>query len=148
MNDLILSVLPPTPPEIAEKIRNATEKIKPSEHTFQAQMEHVLHAGTYARTARVGAGMAFTSVLIRIPTLVIVHGHCCVVSGDKWRMLDGYNVLQAAAGRIQAYVTLGETEITMIFATEATTIEQAEAEFTDEADGLLSRRQGGKSCLE
>ena len=103
-------------------------------------MEHTLHAGMYARTARVAPGMAFTSVMIRIPTIIVISGSCAVVVGDKWRFLEGYNVVPASAGRIQAYVTFTETAITMIFPSNAETIEQAEAEFTDEAADLLSRR--------
>ena len=63
-----------------------------------------------------------------------------VVVGDKWRFLEGYNVVPASAGRIQAYVTFTETAITMLFPSKAETKEEAEAEFTDEAADLLSRR--------
>lgn len=103
-------------------------------------MEHHLHAGMYARTARVAAGMAFTSVMIKIPTLVIVHGECCVFVDGKWHIMSGYNVIKASAHRIQAYATFEETEITMIFPSNARTVEEAEAEFTDESSDLLSRR--------
>ncbi len=87
------------------------------------------------------AGMAFTSVLIKIPTLLVVNGECWVLSGDKWGHINGYAVLPASAHRIQAYVTIEKTEITMIFPSNAKTVEEAEAEFTDESADLLSRRQ-------
>jgi hypothetical protein len=84
--------------------------------------------------------MAFTSVLIKIPTLLIVHGDCAVLAGEKWQELSGYNVIAASAHRIQAYVTFGETEITMIFPSQAQTVGEAEKEFTDEWADLLSNR--------
>ena len=104
-------------------------------------MEHVLHGGMYARTARVPAGQAFTSVLIKIPTMIVMHGECCVFAGDKWRFLKGFNVIPASAKRIQAYATIEDTEITMLFPSNAKTIEEAEAQFTDEWKDLLSRRR-------
>lgn len=153
----IANTLPPTPPEVETLIRQATDKIKPHEGTFRAQMEHVLHGGMYARTCRVPGGQAFTSVLIKIPTIIAVQGECCVCAGDEWRVLSGYNVIPASAHRIQAYVTLDDTAITMFFPSDAETVEQAEAEFTDEWADLLSRRRreddivcitGVKACQE
>lgn len=104
-------------------------------------MEHVLHGGMYARTCRVPGGMAFTSVLIKIPTVLVIHGDCQVCFGDQWLTLSGYNVFAASAHRMQAYVTLGETEITMVFPSNAKTVEEAEAQFTDEWADLLSQRR-------
>ena len=135
------AALPPTPPEIAEKIREAAARIKPAEASFRASMHHVLWAGMYARTCLVPGGCPFTSVLIKIPTLLVVFGECFVFAGDRWRHLKGYNVIPAQAGRIQAYFTVSATAITMLFPTQARTVEEAEAEFTDEADELLSRRR-------
>ena len=139
-NQLGVSAFPPTSPEIEARIRAATVKIKPHEASFSAQMEHMLHGGMYARTARIAPAMAFTSVLIKLPTVVIVHGECCVYLNGKWEPMSGYQVLAASAHRIQAYVTFSETEITMLFPSDAKTVEEAEREFTDEADELLSRR--------
>jgi hypothetical protein len=86
--------------------------------------------------------MIISSVLIKIPTVLIVHGKCCVFAGDKWRKFDGYNAMPASAGRKQIYVTAGPTEITMIFPSDAKAVGEAEKQFTDEwADLLSSRRQ-------
>jgi hypothetical protein len=143
MNEILIqsATLPPTPLAVCDLIRKATEKIKPYEHTLKVQMEHALWAGMYARTARLAPGQAITSVLIKLPTLLIVHGDCWVLSGDKWHALRGYNVIQASANRMQCYVTISETQITMLFPSNAKTVEEAEAEFTDEAHELLSRRE-------
>jgi hypothetical protein len=86
--------------------------------------------------------MAFTSVMIKIPTIVIVSGDCAIFAGERWQTVSGYEVILASEHRIQAYVTLAETAITMLFPTDAKTVEEAEAQFTDEAADLLSRRTG------
>jgi hypothetical protein len=134
--------LPATPPDIIEKIRSVESMMREREHTLEAQTEHVLHAGMYSRTIRVSAMMVFTSVLIKIPTTLIVNGKCCVFAGEKWHKLEGYNVIPASAWRKQIYITLGPSEITMTFPTNAQTIRQAEEQFTDEADALLTNRRG------
>lgn len=137
---LINKELPPASLEILEKIALVEARIKPREHTLKAEMEHHLHAGMYARTCRLAANMVITSVLIKIPTLLIVNGDCIVLAGNRWHELKGYHVIPAGMNRKQIYVTRDVTEITMIFPTEAKTVQEAEEEFTDEAANLLSRR--------
>ncbi len=137
---LIDKTLPPTTPEIMEKIALVEAKIRPHEHLLQVEMEHTLHAGMYARTCRLAAYQVITSVLIKIPTLLIVDGDCIVLAGEGWKDLTGYNVLSAMAGRKQIYVTRSETAITMVFPSNAKTVEEAEDEFSDESANLLSRR--------
>ena len=138
---LIDHALPPTTPEIIEKIALVEARIKPHESTLKVTMEHSLHAGMYARTCRLAPWMVITSVLIKIPTLLIVNGDCVVLAGDKWHEIKGYNVIPASAGRKQIYVTREETEITMVFPSNAKTVEEAEREFTDEYENLFTTRQ-------
>lgn len=102
---------------------------------------HHFHAGLYARTIRIPAGVVITGALIRIPTLLILSGHATVFIGGDSVELAGYHVLPGQAGRKQVFAAHADTDLTMLFATTATTVEQAEAEFTDEADSLASRRQ-------
>lgn len=137
---LIDKGLPSASPEIMQKIALVEARIRPREHTLLVRMEHHLHAGMYARTCFLAANQVITSVLIKIPTILIVNGDCIVLAGEKWYELDGYNVMPANPGRKQIYVIRGATEITMIFRTEAKTVAEAEEEFTDEAAKLLSRR--------
>jgi hypothetical protein len=139
--------MPPTPPAIIDRIREIEARIRPHEHSLKVEMEHVLHAGMYARTCRLGAPMLITSVLIKIPTVLIVNGKCSIFAGQKWHQLEGYNVIAASAGRKQIYVTMEPTEITMTFPTAAKTLAEAEAQFTDEAASLLSRRSEAKEPL-
>lgn len=101
---------------------------------------HVIHGGLYARTITMPAGCVLTGALIKIPTLVIINGHVTVTVGDEAIELCGYHVLPASAGRKQAYLSHADTDITMIFPTDARTVFDAEACFTDEVDLLMSRR--------
>lgn len=107
----------------------------------QILIEHVLHAGMYARTAHVPAGVMITGVLVKVPTILIVKGDAIVYVGDDTPLhCIGYNVLQGAAGRKQAFVAETDLCLTMLFPTEAKTVAEAEAEFTDEIEMLQSRR--------
>lgn len=106
----------------------------------ELQTEHVLHGGMYVRTIRLGPDVVLVGALIKIPTLLIVSGRTKVFTGESWIELEGYQVLPARAGRKQIFVTVEDTSITMIFRTDARTVEQAEAEFTSEAEALMSRR--------
>lgn len=102
---------------------------------------HVFHAGMYARTIRIPAGAGLTGALIRVPTLLIVNGDVTVFIGGETRRLTGYHVLPASAGRKQAFIAHADTDLTMLFPSNAHSVEQAEAEFTGEAHLLLSRQQ-------
>ena len=132
--------LPTSPPEMVAKV-TALEKIIQERPQVEIRTEHTFHAGMYARTVRVPAGVVFTSVLIKRATLLILNGVCDILAGSQGRRMEGYHVLSAAAGRKQVYISRSNLELTMIFPTEAKTVEEAEAEFTDEADILLSRKQ-------
>lgn len=101
---------------------------------------HVLHAGVYSRTICIPAGTVLVGALIKVPTTLVVHGCASVLIGDaQERVLNGYHVLAASAGRKTSYIAHTDTHITMSFRTEARTVEEAEREFTDEADHLMSR---------
>lgn len=134
------TMLPATDPETLGRIREVESKMKLMPQ-IDVRTEHVLHAGMYARTVKLEAGQAIVGVLIKIPTILVVNGHCAVYANGRWNPIIGYHVIQAEAGRKQMFVAFKQTELTMLFRTEAKTLQEAEAEFTDEADNLLSRRQ-------
>jgi hypothetical protein len=100
---------------------------------------HTFHAGVYARTITIPAGVTLTGVTITIPTLLIITGHCAVTLGDEAVTIEGYEVIPAAANRKSAYHAVTDTHVTMIFQSDAVSIEAAEDQFTDEADRLMSR---------
>lgn len=132
------SCLPAASEETIKKIRLVEARIRQLPQ-YEFATEHVFHAGLYARTIRIAAGVLFTTVLVKRPTLLISHGSYEMLSGSRWVIMQGYNVIEASAGRKQIYRTLTDVEWTMLFATDARTVEEAEAEFTDEPDCLLSR---------
>lgn len=101
---------------------------------------HTFHAGIYARTIMIPAGTVLTGALIKIATVLIVSGDVTVYIGDETIDLYGYHVLSASAHRKQAFVAHTDTYLTMVFSTKATTVEEAEEEFTDEAHKLISRK--------
>lgn len=103
--------------------------------------EHLIHGGIYARTVCLRAGVLIAGALIKRATVLIVQGDCTVFTGDAAVDLRGYHVLPASAGRKQVFRAHTDTMLTMLFPTEARTAEEAEAEFTDEADLLVSRRE-------
>jgi hypothetical protein len=102
--------------------------------------EHILHGGMYSRTIRLAPGIVITGALVKIPTLLVFNGHADVLIGEEWAQFNGYGVIPGSAGRKQAFVTRSDVELTMIFPTQAQTVEEAEAQFTDECERLMSRR--------
>jgi hypothetical protein len=106
---------------------------------LQLTTHHVLHGGMYARTVTLPAGSVITGVFIRVPTMLVVNGHAVVNTSNEGMTLVGHNVLAASAHRRQAFMAIEETHLTMVFATQAQTVEQAEDEFTNEAHLLISR---------
>ena len=104
--------------------------------------DHVLHGGMYARTICIPAGVVLTGVFIRVPTLLVFDGNATVNAGDDATTLVGYHVLAVSAHRRQAFLAHADTRLTMVFATQAKTVAEAEDEFTDEAHLLFSRKPG------
>lgn len=142
-------MIPTTTPEALEKALIVESRVMQLPQVHIA-MEHALHGGMYARTARVPKDAILVSTLIKIPTLLIVNGTARIYAGDKWQVVEGYSVIEAEAGRKQIYLAATDLQITMVFPSQAKTIAEAEEEFTDETNKLLSRREltGGSLCLE
>lgn len=137
MSALVLNAtLPAISPETLVHLRTVEQSMSTFEQA-QLTTEHILHGGMYSRTVRFGAEMIICGALIKRATILIINGAVELLAGDDWAFIDGYNVIAASAGRKQVYVTRGPVEMTMIFPTRAETVEEAEAEFTD--DQLLSR---------
>ena len=129
------TTLPAAPAEVIEWIKGVEDRARAFE-PLKVKTDHHLHAGLYARTVHLPPMGLFTNVVIKIPTLLVVSGDCWMLAGDRWAKLTGYQVIEASAGRKQICITKEATDVTMLFATAATTVEEAEAEFTDEAAAL------------
>lgn len=102
---------------------------------------HLIHAGMYARTIMIPAGVEISGALMRIATVLVVSGHARVNTGNDVVTLKGYGVLPGSAGRKQAFLALEDTTLTMVFPTRSQAVAEAEAEFTDQHELLLSRTQ-------
>lgn len=103
-------------------------------------VDHVLHGGMYARTITIPAGAMITGALIKIPTMLFLAGDASVFTGEeKPKRFVGEHLLLAGAGRKQAFYAHTDTQLTMVFPTQAKTVAEAESEFTDEVDLLSSR---------
>lgn len=140
-------VLPATTARGAEVVR-AIERRVLNVAQVEVTTYHVIHAGVYSRTICMPKGTVLTSALIKVPTTLTIAGECSVLIGDgEEARIKGYHVLAAAAGRIQAYIAHEDTWITMSFKTSARTVAEAEAEFTDEADRLLSRQGRNETII-
>lgn len=109
--------------------------------------DHVLHAGQYSRTVFLPRGLVTTGALIKIPTTLVLAGDCTVYIGDEIVRATGYHVIAASAGRKQAFAVHADTYLTMTFPTSARTVEDAEREFTDEAEQLLSRAYADRNTV-
>lgn len=134
------TAIAPMSPEAIDKVRQL-ETMALALPQVPIRTEHVLHAGMYARTIVIPAGVMLTGALIKIPTLLIAQGEAVAYIGaDEPMRLGGYTVIAAAAGRKQAFLALTDLRLTMIFPTAAESVQDAEWEFTDEAEALFSRR--------
>jgi hypothetical protein len=94
----------------------------------------------YARTITIPAGCVLTGALIRVPTLLIMDGNATVSTGVGAVTMRGHHVLAGARGRKQAFYAHEDTHLTMVFATSAKTVADAEDEFAEDAHMLLSRQ--------
>ena len=108
---------------------------------------HLFHAGLYARSIVIPAGVMITGTLIKIPTILIISGDVVMYVDGQAKELHGYNVFAASAQRKQAFVALTDVSMTMLFPTGAKTVAEAEDEFTRETDLLISRRDPGSNTV-
>lgn len=143
---VILRALPAMAPEDVDRVRQLETAQWRAPHA-PLSTHHVLHGGVYARTIHLPAGAVITGALVKVATTLTIHGDVTVFIGDDTIRLQGYNVIPASAGRKQAFAAHADTHITMSFATNARTVQEAEDEFTDEAHLLLSRREPGHDVV-
>ena len=108
---------------------------------------HVIHGGMYARTIAIKAGVMLTGALIKVPTMLVINGDVTVFADNESFRLTGFHAIPASANRKQAFIAHAETAMTMIFKSDATTIAEAENEFTNEANMLMSRRESAVNII-
>jgi len=136
---VLTNAMPPSTDRGLEVVRRIEDEVLKAPQV-DLTTHHVIHAGVYSRTICIPAGVVLTGALIKIPTTLVVCGKASVLFGDGDEVLvEGYKVLAASAGRKVAYIAHADTYLTMSFKTDARTVEDAEVEFTDEAERLFSR---------
>lgn len=132
------TAIPPMSREVIGKVQQL-EAAMLARPQVDIETHHVLHGGLYARTICVPAGVLLTGAEIKIATVLIVSGHAHVTLGEQSIELQGYHVLPASAGRKQAFLAIEDTLLTMLFPSRAMSVEDAEAQFTDDHERLMSR---------
>jgi hypothetical protein len=138
----LAALVPPTP-AMLEQLAEVNKLILACPQ-IELATEHLIHGGMYARTIRLQPDTKMMGSLIRLATILIVHGDCSVLIGDERIELTGYSIIPGCAGRKQLFWTHGPVEMTMIFPTSVKTIEDAEDLVFAEADQLMSRRNGSE----
>lgn len=106
---------------------------------IEIHTEHLIHGLIYSRTIRLKRGDITLGSIVMHPTTLIINGPVSITNGSKQTELDGYNVIPGAAGRQQIFVARGDVQITMIFATNAQTVEEVEDILFDDPSILMSR---------
>jgi len=140
-----LPMIPASPAVLAQL--DEINKIILSCPQIELSTEHLFHGGMYARTIRLQPETKMMGSLIKLATVLIVHGDCSMLIGDQRVELKGYNVIPGCARRKQFFWTHGPVEMTMIYPTAFSTVEEAEDEVFAEADQLMSRRDGSGDTI-
>lgn len=126
----------PSSPAAADKVAKLATALKQlPQVTFVT--EHMLHGGLYTRTVRLPPGTVCAAVMIKPPTVLILVGDCEVWSNDELIYTHGYSVLPGSAGRKIAFVTRSPVCMSMMFPSTATTVDEAQKQFTDEHELLV-----------
>lgn len=143
MNELadVRPFLPAMTEQAVAAVREMESRLKQREQV-PIRTDHLIHGGMYARTICLPAGAALTGALLKVATVLIVHGHCTVFAGEDEIHLSGFNVLPGSAGRKTAFLAHSDTHMTMVFPSDAKSVADAEDQFTDEPSLLMSRHDG------
>jgi hypothetical protein len=104
------------------------------------ETQHMLHAGMYARTIFIPAGVMATGANLSLDSVGILFGDITVTTDEGTQRLTGFNVLSASKGHKRAGIANSDTWWTTVFRTDATTVDEAEKSITSESDMLLSRK--------
>ena len=132
--------------EAFDKVR-ALESITEAMEQADIVTWHILHGGMYTRTIEIPSGVVLTGALVKVPTVLVVNGDVSIYANDQEIRVTGHAALPASPNRKQAFVSHADTWLTMTFKTDARTVEEAEDEFTEEADRLMSRHEAATNHI-
>jgi hypothetical protein len=123
----------------AESVREF-EKFVMQFPQVKIETSHVLHAGMCARTIMIPAGLVCTGAMLDVDNIGIMNGDITMVTDEGPKRFSGWHVFPATKGFKRVGVTHQDTYWTTVFKTDATTVEEAENQFTSESDLLQTRR--------
>jgi hypothetical protein len=120
-----------------DMLRNVDDMMREAPQA-DIQIDHLIHGGMYARTARVPAGTLVSGAVLSRATVLVVHGDVTVFTGTESVRLTGFHVLPGSAGRKQLFRTHSETHMTMVLPSSAQSVDEAEHDFTCEPELLMT----------
>jgi hypothetical protein len=108
---------------------------------------HQIHGGIYTRTICIPKGVAMTGALLKVATTLTISGDLTVYTGAEAIRFTGFTVFPGSAGRKQAVYAHEDTWASMSFPTKATSVDEAEKEFTDEWEKLGSKNSSSDQLV-
>ena len=136
------SMLLPSSREDYERAKNVLticERLN-DEYSCDFPTEQFIHAGAYVRTAFMRKGSVLVGAKIKVDTVLIIEGDIMTNVNQKIKRYKGYHIVKALSPRQQYIYANEDSNITMIYATKASSIDDAEKEFTDDYEQLLTRK--------
>lgn len=107
----------------------------------EVRIDHLLHAGMYARTCFLPADVLASGTVLRRATVLVVNGDVTIFTGNDSARLTGFHVLPGLRGRKALFRTHAETQMTMVLPSDAQSVDEAELDITDEPH-LLAKLPG------
>lgn len=142
MNELVEPALELVAPDaqtlVALRDLDALMRTQPQ---IEVRVDHLLHAGMYARTCFLPAHVLASGTVLRRATVLVISGDVTIFTGNDSARLTGFHVLPGLRGRKALFKTHAETQMTMVLPSDAQSVEEAEHEITDEPQ-LLAKLPG------
>lgn len=142
MNELIAPPLElVAPDEWTIAAMRALDGLMAAQPQVEARVDHLLHAGMYARTCFLPADVLASGTVLRRATVLVIHGDVTIFTGADSARLTGFHVLPGLRGRKALFKTHAETQMTMVLPSAAQSVDEAELDITDEPH-LLAKLPG------
>lgn len=135
------SILTKSSPETEKACSTLYGLIADTTIPFDVPIKNTLHDGIYVRTAFLPKGTTGLGCLLKVPTTLIISGECLVSNGIAVAHSKGYAVLQGQTLRRSFFYAIEDTYLSMIAKVNATTVDEAEKEVTDEWAILTTRKE-------
>lgn len=111
---------------------------RPDQLLLDAQ--HLVHAGMYARTMFIPAGVVLTGALVDADNVCVMQGDITVTTDEGAKRFTGFHVVPANAGHKRAGYAHADTWWTAFFRTDLQDVAAIEESITKEAARLMSRK--------